>query len=151
MAVRNTGWQCCRPLDPQSFQTPRLSTDDFHPGFGYSKSLRQKPDEVGIGLAIYWWRSNADFEGIFMGTDNFITAGPGLDPYGQEQVIILPLIPGRLVCHPEARPAPKSLIGAITRMVINCRTIITSKGDRSRPWIGGRIRRALRNTGSFML
>ena len=58
------------------------------------KQVGQKTDQVFIGLAVYGWGSDPDFQTLTVGAVKCIPAGLWLDMDGENQVVAVPPVPG---------------------------------------------------------
>lgn len=99
---------------------------------------------------VHGWCGDSQFEAIVQDSGEAVAARSGLDPDLKYQICSFPAVPvARHVTY--NRLIAKALIGATRIMMVSCSSMKTTKGDRSSPPMGGRMRRAGRSRGSVRL
>lgn len=99
------------PFGPAVFPCQQLDLASRYP-----EALRQKTDQVAVGLAIDRRCCQPDFQAITMCTVKRVGRRSGLDMEGQHQVFTVPLVPLRgqgLRHYPDGMPCFCSPQGAV--------------------------------------
>lgn len=106
--------------------------------------------QVIVSRPVHGWCGDSQLEAIIEDAGEAIATRSGLDPELKHQIRSFPTVPvARHVTY--NRLIAKALIGAIRIMMVSCSSMKTTKGDRSSPPMGGKMRRAGRSRGSVRL
>jgi hypothetical protein len=106
--------------------------------------------QVIIRSPVHGWCGNPQLEAIIQDAGEAVATGSGLDADLKYQICSFPAVPvaGHATYN---RLIAKALIGATRIMIVSCSSTKTTKGDKSSPPMGGRMRRAGRSRGSVRL